>query len=86
MLKPPYVSSTAGLENSTRLLVFTRVSSCRASENLDIYSKLFFSPYMPIVFCDAGQVHIFTIFRVLNSLCALTTAESRTSIWPVKYI
>ena len=45
-----------GLENSTRLLVFTSASGCRASENFDISSEnnLFF-PYMPIVFVMQGK-------------------------------
>ena len=42
-----------GLENSTRLFVFTCALGCRASENFDISSDFF--PYMQIL-CDAGQV------------------------------
>ena len=36
---------TSGLENSTRLLVFTSASDCRASENFDISSE----NYMTII-------------------------------------
>ena len=32
-----------GLENSTRLLIFTSASGCRASENFDISSENIFS-------------------------------------------
>ena len=51
-----YVSS--GLENSTRPLVFTSASGCRASEDLDISSINYFFPIYANNFCDAGQVPI----------------------------
>ena len=34
-----------GLENSTRLLLFTSASGCRASENFDISGEFFFPIY-----------------------------------------
>ena len=34
-----------GLENSTRPLVFTSASGCRASENFDVSSEHYFSQY-----------------------------------------
>ena len=52
-----------GLENSTRPLVFTSASGCRASENFDISSEHHF-PHMYINnICDAGQVHILRYFE-----------------------
>ena len=45
-----------GLEKSTRPLVFTSASGCRASENLDDFlGKLSFFPYMPIIFVMQGK-------------------------------
>ena len=45
-----------GLEKSTRPLVFTSASGCRASENLDEFQcKLTFFPYMPIIFVMQGK-------------------------------
>ena len=53
----------AGLENSTRPLVFTSVSGCRASEYFDISTEnLIFHMYAN-KFCDAGQVPIFRYFE-----------------------
>ena len=48
----------AGLENSTRLLVFTSASGCRASENFDISSENYIFSLYANKFCDAGQVPI----------------------------
>ena len=46
----------AGLEKSTRPLVFTSASGCRASETLDDFQrKLTFFPYMPIIFVMQGK-------------------------------
>ena len=46
----------AGLEKSTRPLVFTSASGCRASETLDDFQcKLTFFPYMPIIFAMQGK-------------------------------
>ena len=46
----------AGLEKSTRPLVFTSALGCRASENLDDFQrKLTFFPYMPIIFVMLGK-------------------------------
>ena len=54
----------SGLENSTRPLVFTSVSGCRASEYFDISTEnLIFHMYAN-KFCDAGQVPIFRYFEV----------------------
>ena len=48
--------SSAGLENSTRPLVFTSTSGCRASENFDIFSEKYFFPiYMSIIFVMQGK-------------------------------
>ena len=45
-----------GLEKSTRPLVFTSASGCRASETLDDFQcKLTFFPYMPIIFVMQGK-------------------------------
>ena len=44
-----------GLENSTRPLVFTSASGCRASENFDISSEIYFFPYMPIFLVMQGK-------------------------------
>ena len=52
-----------GLENSTRPLVFTSASGCRASENFDISSENQFFPIYANSFCDAGQVPIFRYFE-----------------------
>ena len=53
----------SGLENSTRPLVFTSTSGCRASENFDIFSENFFFPIYVNNFCGAGQVPIFRYFE-----------------------
>ena len=53
----------AGLENSTRPLVFTSASGCRASENFDISSENYFFPIYANNFCDAGQVPILRYFE-----------------------
>ena len=46
----------AGLEKSTRPLVFTNASGCRASEILDdSQCKLIFYPYMSIIFVKQGK-------------------------------
>ena len=52
-----------GLENSTRPLVFTSSSGCRASENFDISIENYFFPIYANNFCDAGQVPIFRYFE-----------------------
>ena len=52
-----------GLENSTRPLVFTSSSGCRASENFDISSENQIFPIYANSFCDAGQVPIFRYFE-----------------------
>ena len=52
----------AGLENSSRPLVFTSASGCRASENLIFLMKFNFFPIYAIIFCDAGQVPISIYF------------------------
>ena len=49
-------SAPTGLEKSTRPLVFTSASGCRASETLDDFQcKLTFFPYMPIIFVMQGK-------------------------------
>ena len=53
----------SGLENSTRALIFTSASGCRASENFDIYSKYYFFPMYANILCDAGQVPILRYFE-----------------------
>ena len=53
----------AGLKNSTRPLVFTSVSGCRASEYFDISSENKIFPMDANKFCDAGQVPIFRYFE-----------------------
>ena len=46
----------AGLEKSTRPLVFTSDSGCRAGETLDDFQcKLTLFPYMPIIFVMQGK-------------------------------
>ena len=46
----------AGLEKSTRPLVFTSASGCRASGFLDDFQcKLIFYPYMSIIFVMQGK-------------------------------
>ena len=58
-----YIVLLPGLENSTRPLVFTSASGCRASENYDISSENQFFPIYANSFCDAGQVHLFRYFE-----------------------
>ena len=53
----------AGLENSTRPLVFTSASGCRASANFDISSENLIFPIYANNFCDAGQVLILRYFE-----------------------
>ena len=49
----------AGLENSTRPLVFTSTKGSRASENFEFSSENQILPIYANNFCDAGQVSIF---------------------------
>ena len=52
----PFHNTLPGLENSTRPLVFTSVSGCRASEYILIFLlKIKFSPCMPINFVMQGK-------------------------------
>ena len=53
----------AGLENSTRPLVFTSTSGCRASGNFDIFRENYFCLICVNNFCNAGQVPIFRYFE-----------------------
>ena len=53
----------AGLENSTCPLIFMSASGYRASEKFDVSQENSFSPYMPIFFCEAGQVPILRYFE-----------------------
>ena len=57
------IDHPAGLENSTRPLVFTSASGCRASENFDISSEIHFFPLYANNICDAGQVPILRYFE-----------------------
>ena len=57
------VNFLAGLENSSRPLVFTSVSGCRASEYFDISTENLIFPMYANKFCDAGQVPIFRYFE-----------------------
>ena len=52
-----------GLENSTRPLVFTSASDCRASENFDISSENKIFTIYAYIFHNAGQVPIFRNFE-----------------------
>ena len=55
--------SFQGSKNSTRPLVFTSASGCRASGNFDISSENEFFPIYANIFCDAGQVLILRYFE-----------------------
>ena len=59
----PYQTAPSGLENSTRPLIFTSASGCRASENFDISSENYIFPLYANKFCDAGQVPILRYFE-----------------------
>ena len=65
MLIGPFFISIeySGLENSTRPLVFTSASGCRASEYFNISSENLVFPMYANKFCDAGQVAIFRYFE-----------------------
>ena len=52
-----------GLENSTRPLVYTSVSGCRASEYFDISTENQIFPMYANKFGDARQVPIFRYFE-----------------------
>ena len=60
--------SQAGLENSTRTLVFTSASGCRANENFDISSENQFFPIYGNNNCDAGQVLILRYFETCQGI------------------
>ena len=63
-----------GLENSTRPLVFTSASGCRAVKNLIFPVNINFIPIYRQYFCDAGQVPIFNICRDLGTgVCKKTS-------------
>ena len=57
------ISYPPGLENSTRPLVFTSASGCRASEKFNISIENQIVPIYANSFCDAGQVPIFRYFE-----------------------
>ena len=57
-----------GLENSTRLLVFTSTKGCRASENFEIANENQNLPIYANNFCDAGQVSIFRYFEACSAI------------------
>ena len=59
-------NTNAGLENSTRPLVFTSTSGCRASGNFDIFSENYFFLIYVNNFFNAGQVPIFRYFEAWN--------------------
>ena len=61
--QPRVLDHRSGLENSTRALVFTSGSGCRASENFDISSENQIFPIYANSFCDVGQVPIFRYFE-----------------------
>ena len=62
-----YIIGT-GLENSTRLLVFTSTSDCRASKKFDISKEINFFPYMPINFVmQLGRVPILIHFETCGN-------------------
>ena len=63
----------SGLENSTRPLVFTSASGCRASENFYISSENDFFPMYVNSFCDAGQVPIVRYFEAWMFNCVFVT-------------
>ena len=58
-----YYDHIPGLENTTRPLIFTSASGCRASENLDISSINYKISICANIFCDAGQVPILRYFE-----------------------
>ena len=53
----------SGLENSTRPLVFTSASGCRASEILIFVNENYYFSHIFNNFCDAGQVSILRNFE-----------------------
>ena len=53
----------AGLENSTRPLIFTSASGCKTSESFDISSENYVFPIYANSCCDAEQVPIFRYFK-----------------------
>ena len=60
----------SGLEKSTRPLVFTSASGCRASEILDdSQCKLIFYPYMSIIFVMQGKCLFWDISRPVGHWC-----------------
>ena len=56
-----------GSKNSTRPLVFTSTSGCRASGNFDIFSENYLFLIYVNNFCNAGQVPIFRYFEACPS-------------------
>ena len=68
MLKDFGVWGGSGLEKSTRPLVFTSASGCRASETLDDFQcKLTFFLYMPIIFVMQGKCLFQDISRYIKA-------------------
>ena len=63
MSRLKYLTPLTGLRNSTRPLVFTSASGCRASENCDISSENYFFLIYSNSFSDAGQVPILRYFE-----------------------
>ena len=58
-----FLESETGLENSTRPLVFTSASGCRASKKNDISSENLIFSHICQYFRDAGQVLILRYFE-----------------------
>ena len=62
----PTMQASTVMENSTRLLVFTSASGCRARENFDISSENYFFSIHANIFCDAGQEPILKNFEACS--------------------
>ena len=58
-----------GLQNSTRPLIFTSASGCRARESFDISSENQIFPIYTNNICDAGQVPILRYFEAWSPIC-----------------
>ena len=80
-MRTPKLHIKAGLENSTRPLVFTSASGCRASENYDIISENQIISHLCQEFLWCRASAYFQIFRGLQRRTAdfwkfISTAEN----------
>ena len=73
-----------GLENSTRPLVFTSASGCRASENFGISIENYLFPIYSNNICDTGQAPILRFFEAWANIFCVNQLSRVSLTCPVR--